>query len=613
MNRNIRGFFIPILILFLFPAIPLKAKNYEIEKVHIFAQINKDGSVNIREERTYNFHGSFSWANYILPKKKISGVENFTVSENGKFYDLSYSGKPGTYKFYDYPDRIEAKWYFEAFNERKTFVLSFKILDAVTVYEDIAEFYYKFIGSGWDRRTEEVKVEVSLPEPFSKNEIRAWAHGPLWGTVEIGEEGKIFLNINNLPANKFWEGRILFPPHLVPECMNRVDKNVLGKILVEEKRWAEEANLKRKKAQERVKYGAILSISLALFTFGIWIVMYLRYGKPHNVPFEGKFYSDIPSEKPPSFIEYILNKREIGATSLVSTILDLAQRGFLTIEEQSETKRGIFGTRKKTEYYLILNRDFYESNKGKLRDFEQSLIEFIFGDIAKGEGLILEGMTKMGDKISFTTIKKSRSKFIDWFKKWQKEIKKTAESEGFFEPKSVKMMKYFQGIVLSILFLSILEAFLLGEQGFTSVITFILVPIFYVLSISLLRHNPEIAMEVKKWKALKRYISEYEFRNEPGEDFFKKISKYLVYAVVLGLSTRKIKKLLKFVPEKYYEDSVPWYSFYTSGKNSFGSFSDAISSMISSISTTMSSASGTGGGASGGGGGGGGGSGGGAG
>jgi hypothetical protein len=88
MNRNIRGFFIPILILFLFPAIPLKAKNYEIENVHIFAQINKDGSVNIREERTYNFHGSFSWANYILSKKKISGVENFTVSENGKFYDL---------------------------------------------------------------------------------------------------------------------------------------------------------------------------------------------------------------------------------------------------------------------------------------------------------------------------------------------------------------------------------------------------------------------------------------------------------------------------------------------------------------------------------------------
>ncbi len=612
MNRNILRFFFPIFILFLFPAIPLKAKNYEIEKVYIFAQINKDGGVNIREERTYNFHGSFSWANYILPKKKISGVENFAVSENGKFYDLLYSGKPGTYKFYDYPDRIEAKWYFEAFNERKTFVLTFKILDAVTVYEDTAEFYYKFIGSGWDRRTNEVRVEVSLPEPLPKSEIRAWAHGPLWGYVKIGEGGKIFLNIDNLPANKFWEGRILFPSHLVPECRNRVDKNVFGEILAEEKRWAEEANLKRKKAQERMEYGLILSIFLALFTFGIWIVMYLRYGKPYNVPFESKFYSDIPSEKPPAFVEYILNKREIGATALVSTILDLAQRGFLTIEEQTEMKKGIFGTRKKTEYYLILNGDFYESSKGNLKDFEKSLIDFIFGDIAKKEGLILGGMTKMGDRISFTTIEKSRSKFIDWFKKWQKEIKKTAESEGFFEPESVKMMKYFRGIILSVLFLCISQAFLLGEQGFTSLVAFVFVPIFFVLSFSLLRHKPEIAMEVKKWKALKRYLSEYEFRNEQREDFFKKISKYLVYAVVLGLSTSKIKKLLKFIPEKYYEDSVPWYAFYASGKDSFGSFSDAVSSMISSISTTMSSASGTGGGASGGGGGGGGGSGGGA-
>ncbi len=602
MNRNFARFFISILILFLFPTLPLKGKNYEIERVQIFAQVNRDGSVSIREERTYNFRGSFSWANYILPKKKISGVKDFTVSENGNLYDESGSGKPGTYKFFDYPDRIEVKWHFKAFHERKTFVLNFKILDAVTVYNDIAEFYYKFIGSGWDRRTEEVNVEVVLPEPLSKNEIRAWAHGPLWGNVEIGEGGRVFLRISNLPANKFWEGRILFPPRLVPECRNRVERNALREILDEERRWAEEANLKRKRDQERMKYGLISSIFLVFLAFGIWIVMYLKVGKPHDVPFESKFYSDLPSEKPSAFIYYILNKREIGAPVLVSTILELAQRGFLAIEEQLETKKGLFGKREKLQYYLVLNRDFYKKNKENLKNFEQSLIDFIFGDLTGGS-----------DRISFKDIEKSRSKFLGWFSKWKKEIKEMAESEGFFEPESVKMMKYFIGIVIFILLFSILEIFLLREKGFIAVILFVCVPVFFLLSSFLLRHTPEVAMEVKKWKALKRYLAEYEFRNEPSEGFFKNISKYLIYAIVLGLSPKKIKKLLEFVPEEYYGDSIPWYAFSRSQDGaSFSSFSNAISSMISSFSSTMSSASGTGGGASGGGGGGGGGSGGGA-
>lgn len=600
MDRKLLVVFIFIFFSFLF-LLPAKAKDYEIVKVHIIAKVNRDGSMDVREERTYNFQGSFSWANYILPKNKISDVVDFKVSENGKLYERNESGGPGTYTFSNFADHIEAKWHFSARNEKRTFLLSFKVLDAVTIYNDVAELYYKFIGSGWDRKTKEVKVEVTLPEPISKENLRAWAHGPLWGTVRIGNDGRVFLDVNNLPAGKFWEGRILFSPEIVPGCRNRIDKEALSEILSQEKKWAEDANRQRQLALRRSKLGLTLSILLPILAFGIWGIMYFKYGKPYNVPFEGRLYSEIPSDKPPAILSYILNKGNIDASALVSTLLDLAQRGFLKIEEKLETKRGIFGSREKLEYYLKLNRDFYQENKNSLRSFEESLISFIFEELAKGS-----------DSITFEQIKKSRLRFIDWFRGWEKEIKGIADSEGFFEPESIRMRNLSIIMAIALFFIPFLGFLLLKEQGLSFVILFLAGPVLLILSFLLVRYTPEIALEVKKWKALKKYISEFEFRQEPAKDFFENISKYLVYAIVLGLSSNKIKKILDFVPEEYYRHSMSWYAFSSSGRSSFGGFSDAISSMISTVSSTMSSASGKGGGASGGGGGGGGGSGGGA-
>ncbi len=542
-------------LLSFFLLFPLKAKEYRIEKVQIFAQVNRDGSMYIREERTYNFQGSFSWANYILPKNKISDVVEFKVSENGKFYERNASENPGTYTFANFEDRIEAKWHFSAQNETRTFVLSFKVLDAVKVYNDVAELYYKFIGSGWERKTGEVKVEVILPESISKENIRAWAHGPLWGTVRIGDDGRVFLDVNDLPAGKFWEGRILFPPQIVPECLNRVDKESLSEILSQEKNWAEDANRQRKLAMRRSKFGLAFSVLLLLLAFGIWAIMYFRYGKPYNVPFEGRFYSDIPSDKPPALLSYVLNKGQISAPTLVSTLFDLAQRGFLNIEEKLETKTGLFGSREKLEYYLKLNQDFYENSKNNLKSFEKSLISFVFEDLAQGN-----------DSISFKQIEKSRNKFIKWFQIWQKEINEIAESEGFFEPESVKMKNFSVAMGIALFIIPFLGFYFLKEQGASFLVLFFAGLILLVLSSSLsLRYPPEIALEVKKWKALKRYLSEYEFRDEPTKNFFENISKYLTYAIVLGTSPKKIKKILEFVPEEYYEESIPWYAFSRSG------------------------------------------------
>ena len=60
--------------------------DYYIRSVNIFAQVNADGSMDIREERTYYFDGSFSYAFYELPLDQTGGLSNFSMSERGVPY-----------------------------------------------------------------------------------------------------------------------------------------------------------------------------------------------------------------------------------------------------------------------------------------------------------------------------------------------------------------------------------------------------------------------------------------------------------------------------------------------------------------------------------------------
>ncbi len=57
-----------------------------------------------------------------------------------------------------------------------------------------------------------VSVDIAPPAPLTKEQVKAWAHGPLTGVVAIGADGKVTLDVPELPANTFVEARVLYPP-----------------------------------------------------------------------------------------------------------------------------------------------------------------------------------------------------------------------------------------------------------------------------------------------------------------------------------------------------------------------------------------------------------------
>jgi hypothetical protein len=333
-----------ILSLFAFAVLSVSSlsfadKRYAIDAVRIHATIDSTGGVWIEESRTYTYRGRFRLATYELPLNGIPGISNIEVSEAGKGYAEARAGEEeaGTFFTKRKDDRILIRWNFEAENETRTFSLRFYLTGIAVAHADVAEFYYQFVGTGWDRQTGDVEVTVRLPGAVPIDDMKVWAHGPLHGKCAILAPGLTRFEIVPLAKSTHWEGRIVFPKEFLPAAYSRTNRSALAKILKEERAWAEQANriregeirdLEAQRAWREQNLPWLIGANLG----GVILLFYLynRFGRslmsstrhPEMAP---------PIDIPPALANYYYAGAQLSAGALVSTILDLARRGFLTI------------------------------------------------------------------------------------------------------------------------------------------------------------------------------------------------------------------------------------------------------------------------------------------
>ena len=125
-------------VLFAGLAGPLAAetKNYYFPEVRIRIDVREDGSFAVDEFRTYEFRGRFSWTKLWIPLR---------VDREGYLYDASIE----EFKVFDEqgtPLRLEtgiekgafqAKWYYSARNERRTFHIRYIVKGGVISYPEL--------------------------------------------------------------------------------------------------------------------------------------------------------------------------------------------------------------------------------------------------------------------------------------------------------------------------------------------------------------------------------------------------------------------------------------------------------------------------------------------
>jgi uncharacterized membrane protein len=573
------------------------AKSFTIDKIEVQAEIRSDGSMQLTEARTYTFRGEFSWADYRLPLANIGEIKDFSLRDETTEYRPGSDEKPGSYQLNVGSDEFYVRWNYRATNETRTFTLRYRITEPVTKYLDVAEFYFQFIGDANQKQIEEANISIQLPRTASYPEVRAWAHGPLWGNVQF-DEGKIILTVSPLPANQFWEARVVFPLYWVPAGKRRIEAVQLSNILAEEDTWAKEANQKREKAREELESKEVkeaqswpISYILMGISFIVWLILFLKYGRGYTIPYYEKISSELPVNEPPAITGTFFHAHQVPGSAITATIFDLARRGYLTIEQITQQEKKWWGT-KKPEF--ALNLIYQQKADDTLLDFEKNLLDFIFDELGDG-----------GPMVKFSVFKKRSTMMRGWFREWSKMVKEHIKDQPLIEKKSGRATTYSLLCSLAVIISGVLVVTQLGNGG---VLVIISGAICFFLSFTIIRYLPEAKLRRRKLTALYNYLKKYYFLQNTEKTIWQgKVDAFLIYGIALGIGDQVIKKMMSALTIDQQTAYFPWYHYRAGEFTTPSDFASALTSMVTIASSTMSSSSGAGGGASGGGGGGGGG------
>nr|MCU0231491.1 DUF2207 domain-containing protein [Acidobacteriota bacterium] len=353
-------------------AAPARAdKRYAVEQLDVDALVLADGRVAVTETVVYDFRGRFHFAYREVPLRPGESLDAVEVSEAGVAYVEGAGEEPGTFRTERRDGGVRVTWFYRAKDERRSFTLSYAFTGAVQRGPEVAAFYHKFVGDEWDRSIGAVTARLRFSEPVAAGDLRAWAHGPLHGAVQIEPAGSVRFEVAPLPKRTFFEGRVVFPPAAVPRLAERDDGPLLDAILAEEAGWAEEANRAREQARlvaARRRPALIISFVLAALGLAGSFALYRAAARPHAVT-PRVAPGERPSDRPPALVAKLVHGT-VDARALGATIADLARRGHLTI---AEDRADVTWYRSQPHYWVRLAGNPAD----RLAPFESELLAFL--------------------------------------------------------------------------------------------------------------------------------------------------------------------------------------------------------------------------------------------
>jgi uncharacterized membrane protein YgcG len=597
-------------------------EGWTIERFDAQIQIGADGAMHVTETIEVDFgsqlkHGIFRYipVRYHFDDRndRVYDLRVRSVTDaqgRGWKYETNDGGSSVVIKIGD-PDR--------QISGRQTYKIAYDVSGVLNGLPDHDELFWNVDGGDWPVRTRVVTARVQLPKgevgqvacfqgPFGSTEAcrsaKAGAAADLSATrlLGVGEQMTIVVG---------------FPKGIVPEPQKKIEARPrdIGE-------WWDATPLSVGGA------GAVLFLGIGLLVRRWWTA-----GRD-----PGPERAIVPEYEPPEKLRPaevgLLIDESADPKDLTATIVDLAVRGYLRIEEIPS--QGIFG---KKDWKLVRLKDADDS----LAPYEQRLFAGLFShkltaaDAAQVVTALrgsIGGMrtigklgalrktledavsaAESGDPAREVNLSDLKGTFHSTLNQAEDDLYRASVASGWFpaDPSSVRTRSAVLGVVV-LVGGALVTAGLGITFGYGIVgLAIVVVGIAMLISASAMAKRSAKGHDLL-WHILgfRRYMETAETDRQRFAEKENIFAQYLPYAIVFGLVSKWAAAFAGLDTERAMQG---WY-VGTSGFNSFGAFSSGLSDFSSRLSTTISSTPassgssgfGGGGGSGGGGGGGGGGS-----
>jgi uncharacterized protein (TIGR04222 family) len=543
-------------------------RSYSIEHFDARIRVNSDASIDVTESITAQFIGSYNGLYRTIPIKyrNAQGL-NWTlgVSLQSARDDQGHNLRTETSR---QGASIKYKiWIPGAVNATKTLVLRYHATNGLRFFDEHDELYWNVTGDEWEVPIRAATAEIDLPAGAAG--LHAIAFNGKYGST--GSDARVTIDgpvvritmphaldyHEGVTAVVGWDKGLVTAPTVTARAMEAATSN-----------WP-----------------LIIPIPVFLLVFWRW---WRRGRDPRRRPIAVQY--EPPTGMSPGEAGTLLDNT-VDMRDITATLVDLAVRGYLRIEEQQNPKLfGLFG-----------GATTYTLHRLKPAD-----------GLAGHARAVFDGIFSHGDHVPLDELK---DEFYTQLGPIRDAIYNQLKGSGFYQNRPDKVKQLWLGCGIGF-------AILIGVGGAFIAAAFLLTPVSFVIAaivsgiILVIFAQIMPARTEAGTRALEQVLGFEEFLRRVESDNLKRViighpelfDKYLPYAMAFGVERQFARAF-----EGIYTQAPQWYVGPSMMNFNVGHFSSSLAHLSTVASTTMSSSprsssgSGFGGGGSSGGGGGGGG------
>ena len=544
-------------------------RSYSIERFDAQIRVNRDASLDVTETITARFVGSYNGLFRTVPIKYRNaqglswtlGVSLQSARDDaGRDLRVETSREGANVKY--------KVWIPGAVNATRTLALRYHATNGLRFFDEHDELYWNVTGDEWEVPIRAASADITLPAGATG--LRAIAFNGMYGAT--ARDARVTIDGNVV--------RIVMPHALdYHEGLTAVvgwDKGLVT------------APTAADRAMETASSNWPLLIPIPVFLFALW--RWRRSGRdPRRRPVTVQY--EPPAKVSPAEAGTLLDN-SADMRDITATLVDLAVRGYLRIEEQQNAKLfGLFGGGTSYTLHRIKTPD----------------------ELAAHERVVFDGIfARHGDHVRLDELK---DEFYQQLTPIRDAIFTQLTGSGFYQRRPDKVKQIWMGCGVGF-------ALLLGIGGTFVAASFLLTPVSFIIAavisgiILLIFAQIMPARTDSGTRALEHVLGFEEFLRRVETENLKRVildrpelfDRYLPYAMAFGVERQFARAF-----EGIYTEPPRWYVGPSVMNFNLGHFSSSMTHLSTVAATTMSSSprsssgSGFGGGGSSGGGGGGGG------
>ncbi len=509
---------------------------------------NVDTTANqfhVTESYDMQFNGTFHYGSRVIPTDRVESIGDVQVMEGGQALRQNCSNQPGTYCVSNDQNNLSVTYYFvrTITNSTDHIEISYTVKGALRVYTGGDQLWWGAIPSNhFGFPIESSTITVKMPPGYGPREgVDPVVTYGASATVDVTGTTIVAKAKGALTGNDSLDLRIQYPH----------DPNAQSPV------W--QAGFDQTRAfQESVMPWinlGVIALSLVIAIGGVLFiyVLYQRKGRDPKIGPVPTYLADPPSELPPAVVGTLVDERA-DPRDVISTVIDLAHKGYLAIEE--EQKEGVFGIGRSSSFTFKRTDKSLDS----LRPFELRLMNRLFTQ---------NRLERTMDSL--------RNTFYTVITQVQSDLYKELVTDQFFSVSPSTTRAIWSGIGVVIFGLAMVLGFFLMPLVDNYGIVPLLVPgalivvaiAAFIVGPNMPAKTPKGAEEAAKWKAFYEYLRNLE-KYVKVEEASAQFERYLPYAVAFGLDKSWIHKFSQLqdvpIPIWYYPTYIgPYHRGYIAG------------------------------------------------